>query len=222
MEAPELWIVAGPNGAGKSTLSSLAEFRAKLDSVRFFNPDELTLVLLHAQGYESFAAAPPEVLRATNIRAAEEVFASLTLAVESGALVGIETVLSTDKYQPLVERVRELGGRCYLLYVSLASPTLSLERVRRRVSMGGHDVPAAKLAERWQRSLDNLPWFASHADDFWVFDNSDSNRTAPLLLAHGWRGESGELEIELHHADVVSPASVKLLELGSCARITRV
>ncbi|MFA6546203.1 MAG: zeta toxin family protein [Limisphaerales bacterium] len=220
MEVPELWIIAGPNGAGKTTFSGATEFRAKLDGVRFFNPDELTLALLRKQGYASFATAPQDVLRATNIRAAEEVFKVLTQSVVSGEHVGVETVLSTDKYKPLVERVRELRGRFYLIYVSLASPALSLERVRRRVSMGGHDVPAEKLGERWQRSLDNLTWFAREADDFWVFDNSDSNRTAPLLLAHGWREDSGKLRIELHHAEFGSPASARLLELGPDARIT--
>ncbi len=220
MEAPELWVIAGPNGAGKTTFCGAGEFRAKLDQVRFFNPDEVTLVRLRALGCAAFADAPLDTLRATTIQAADEVFESLTRAVESGAAVGIETVLSTDKYKPLVERVRELGGRVYLVYVSLASPALSLERVRRRVSLGGHNVPAEKLNERWHKSLGNLPWFASAADVFWVFDNSDSSRTAPMLLAHGWREESGEVQIELHHADLRSPASAKLLELGASAHIT--
>lgn len=205
MNGPELWLIGGPNGAGKTTLCSAEEFQSRLDGVQFLNPDQLTLRLLQQRGVASFAAAPPQALRAANIDAAEAVFRQLEDAVTAGRLVGVETVLSTGKYQPLVERVRSLGGRFYLIYVSLASPALSLERVQRRVRQGGHDVPADRLAERWRRSLELLPWYAARADDFWVFDNSDSERHAPTLLARSWRLDSGETQMELPHPVFDSP-----------------
>lgn len=213
MGGPEFWIVGRPNGAGKSTLCCARDFRDRLDGVRFFNPDDLTLRLLRRLGYASFAGVPADVLRKTNLQAADEIAGLLASAVEAGEFVGVETILSTDKYRPLVRRVREQGGRFYLIYVSLASPALSLQRVRRRVSQGGHDVPPEKLADRWQRSLEHFPWFAGQADDFWVFDNSDSGRDAPLLLAHGWKSPVGQSLADLPHPGFASPMMAVLHQL---------
>ena len=59
-----------------------------------------------------------------------------------------------------------------------------------RVRQGGHDVPADKLAARWQRSVSNLGWYARQADVFFVFDNSDSTPDVPpVLIAEGGCGE---------------------------------
>lgn len=196
-----------------------AGFREALDGVRFFNPDETTLTLLRARGFPTFAAAPMAMLREANIRAADEVFADVAKAVVDGERVCVETVLSTAKYQPVVQAAQTLRRRFYLIYVSLVSPALARERVRRRVRLAGHDVPAEKIEERWRRSLEQLPWFASRADGFWLYDNSDSNRTAPLLLAHGSREAGGIMEIELN-TTFNSPATDRLREAGAGMRFT--
>lgn len=205
MNGPELWLIGGPNGAGKTTLCSAEEFQSQLEGVQLLNPDQVTLRLLRQRGFTSFAEAPPAVLRQANMEAADEVFRELVDGVANRRLVGVETVLSTDKYKSPVTAARALNGRFYLIYVSLASPALSLARVQQRVRQGGHDVPSDRLADRWRRSLELLPWFAAHADDFWVFDNSSSERCAPILLARGWRLESGETQMELPHPTFDSP-----------------
>lgn len=101
----------------------------------------------------------------------------------------VETVLSTQKFVPLVELAHSRGGFFGLIYIALASPVVSADRVQRRVKRGGHDVPADRLAARWQRSVQNLGWFAHRADAFWVYDNTDSREEKPpTLLAHGRAG----------------------------------
>ncbi len=214
MGGPELWIIGGPNGAGKSTLCSAGSFWGKLQSIHICNPDHETLQLLRKLGYPAFAGVPADVLMKANIQAVEETLRKVESGLETGEFVAVETVLSTDKYRPLVQRARELGGRFYFIYVSLASPELSLERIHRRVRRGGHDVPPDKVAGRWRRSLGQFPWFAGHADDFWVFDNSDSGRGAPLLLAHGWKTDTGVSQMEMFHPDFNSPMMTVLRELA--------
>jgi predicted ABC-type ATPase len=177
MDGPELWLIAGPNGAGKTTVTRNRPLSELLAGVHFLNPDVRTLELLHERGIDSFAEASkqPAVLRELNIQAAEDSHAELVERLRAGEAVAVETVLSTPKYQAVVEEVLAAGGRCFLIYVALNSPELSAQRVQRRVKEGGHDVPAAKLRERWERSLKLLPWFASRAHRFWVFDNSNSD-----------------------------------------------
>ena len=107
----------------------------------------------------------------------------------------METVLSTDKYVPMVEQVLSAGGDFFLIYIALRSPELAVERTRERVRRGGHDVPAEKVRARWRRSLEQLPRFARRATHFWVFDNSNSDPDiAPRLLAEGNAG----ICLELH------------------------
>lgn len=190
MDTPELWLIAGPNGAGKTTATLKHPLSGLLTGVHFLNPDVRTLELLQQRGIASFAEASrqPAVLRELNIQAAEDSHAELVQRLRAGEAVAVETVLSTAKYQPVAAEVLAAGGRCFLIYVALNSPELSVQRVRRRVSEGGHDVPPEKLRERWERSLKMLPWFASRAHRFWVFDNSNSDagqRTE--LLATGSR-----------------------------------
>ena len=86
--------------------------------------------------------------------------------------MGVETVLSTPKYRPLVLAAKERKFTVRLIYVLLNSAQLNVERVRLRVAKGGHDVPTEKILERRERSLEQLPWFLGQADDAWLFDNS--------------------------------------------------
>lgn len=185
MAKPVLWLFAGPNGAGKSTFTRFPELSSHIR--HFLNADELTRELLQEQGYSSFLAAPSEVLRQTNLVAAEKIFAQVIALLEQGEVVSVETVLSTDKYRCLVERLRREGGSFNLIYVALRSPELSRERVARRVARGGHPVPEEKLPARWRRSLDHLPWFARQADRFLIYDNSDSDQSIkpPLIARNG-------------------------------------
>jgi len=176
MPKPHLWIIAGPNGAGKTTLVREGALSAALASCEFINPDALTFEYLQEQGISSWteAESSPELLKATFIRAAGDSQRLLERKVEDGGSVAIESVLSTKKYCEIVKRVHELGGRFFLVYVALHSPHLSLSRVTQRSTEGGHDVPTDKLESRWKASLGLLPWFASHAHEFWILDNSEA------------------------------------------------
>ena len=93
--------------------------------------------------------------------------------------VGVETVLSTSKYRRLVERAKGLGFEFRLMFVVLDTPARNVERVRLRVSKGGHDVPEDKIIARHARSLAQLPWFLKAADVAWFYDNSGA---APRLV----------------------------------------
>ncbi|MDB5391835.1 MAG: hypothetical protein JWM11_7481 [Planctomycetaceae bacterium] len=189
---PTLWIVAGPNGAGKTTGVQRLKIKQLLSGVRFLNPDDRTKSKLIALGYQGFADAPQEIQFEAFKTSANEVSAELEHAVENGEQIGIETVLSTDKYRALVVRVIELGGSLGIIYVALASPEIAIERVARRVSRGGHGVPADKITKRWQDSLLKLDWYLRHATRFFVYDNSasDVSVAGPRLVC---RGEFGRI-----------------------------
>jgi predicted ABC-type ATPase len=189
MSVPELWIIAGPNGAGKTTCAKAEPISALLPNVTFFNPDDRTLAKLRAAGFQGFQDGPVDVQTRLFLESADEVFSELMQALSQGRKVGVETVLSTDKYRMLVDAVHKAGGVFGLVYVALASPAIAKERVASRVKCGGHGVPEEKIEKRWLRSLENLAWFAERATQFWVIDNSDSDpRISPPLIVFGKQG----------------------------------
>ena len=126
MTAPTLWIVAGPNGAGKTTCVQAEPIRNLLPEVRFLNPDDATKQLLIDRGFGGFADAPAEVQLECFGQAATRVERALVDAIDRGEAVGVETVLSTNKYRAVVERVAQAGGSTNLIYITVASPAVSV------------------------------------------------------------------------------------------------
>lgn len=182
--APWMWIIAGPNGAGKSTFAGpfLDDLHAALPDlagpavVAKLNADERTLELR-----SRFADVAQEAL---NRRAAQEIDDAVAAMIETGRSFAVETVLSTPKYRDDVETAQAKGFRFGLIYVSLRSARLAVQRVGERVRKGGHGVEAATVARRYRHSHEQLGWFAPRADFLMIFDNSDKQAgTPPLLLA---------------------------------------
>jgi predicted ABC-type ATPase len=162
-ERPVLWIIAGPNGCGKSSLYNRTDIEGWGGSVWIINPDLLTIRLIEAERLSIVEA---------NAVALDRIMVWLKSSIDVHQTIGVETVLSSDKYRPLVLEARERGYRINLIYVLLRSADLQLERIRIRVSEGGHDVPADKVIARRTRSFRQLAWFARQVDECFVYDNS--------------------------------------------------
>jgi predicted ABC-type ATPase len=165
LDAARLWIVAGPNGSGKSSLYSEGDIEDFGGSVWIINPDLLS---------ERIAQVESLDLPAANLEAVKRIYNWLEASIDAHQTIGVETVLSTDKYRKLVLRAKGRGFEIPLIYVLLRCPELNIERVKMRVAKGGHDVPANKIIARRARSLAQLPWFLEQADQAWLFDNSEA------------------------------------------------
>lgn len=168
---PWLWIVAGPNGSGKSTVYRDVDYEQDGRSVWIVNPDLLA---------KQISEAEEMALQDANLQAVERILTWLYASVAVHKTIGVETVLSTDKYRALVDTAKAKGYEIRLHYVVLAGPELNIQRVRARVEKGGHDVDPEKIVSRYYRSLEQLPWFLKEADRAWVYDNSGAE---PRLVA---------------------------------------
>ena len=168
-------MIAGPNGSGKSSLYGQTEIEAFDQSIWIINPDLLTERIRKVEKLGKDEA---------NLEAVIRIEAWLQASIRAHQTVGVETVLSTDKYRRLVLAAKTKQFEFRLIYIVLASPDLNVERVRLRVEKGGHDVPELKIRERWFKSIRQLPWFLEQADQAWIFDNSGA---APrqIGLKHG-------------------------------------
>jgi predicted ABC-type ATPase len=108
------------------------------------------------------------------------IYSWLEASISAHQTIGVETVLSTEKYRGLVLAAKDHGFEVRLIYILLNSPELSVERVKLRVGKGGHHVPTTKIRQRRDRSLQQLPWFLKNADLAWIFDNSGAK---PVQIA---------------------------------------
>ena len=88
------------------------------------------------------------------------------------ASFSFETVMSHPDKVQVLEAARAAGFRTYLYYVATEDPAINVARVRFRVSQGGHDVPEAKIVERYARSLGLLREAIRHADRAYCFDTT--------------------------------------------------
>lgn len=76
--------------------------------------------------------------------------------------------LSGRGYLRRIRQWRSDGYRVTLLFRSLPSADEAVERVRLRVSQGGHDVPEDLIRRRFELGLRNLRELYSEEVDAWV------------------------------------------------------
>lgn len=162
-ERPIFWIIAGPNGSGKSSFYNRTDIDGWGGSVWIINPDLLTQQIVEREHSDLVEA---------NGTALDRVMTWLTASIDAYQTVGVETVLSSDKYRAVVRSAKARGFDIRMIYVVLDTADRQLERIRIRVADGGHDVPADKVVSRRQGSFEQLAWFVQHVDTVYLFDNS--------------------------------------------------
>lgn len=160
---PRLWIVAGPNGCGKSSAYDRSDVDEFGGSVWIINPDLLTERIRDVEAMTTSAA---------NLAAVQRIEHWLDASIDAHQTIGVETVLSSDKYRRIVDRAKRVSFEVRLIYVFVDSAERQMERIAFRIAKGGHAVPEDKVRARRLRSFDQMPWFFAQADQAWLFDNS--------------------------------------------------
>lgn len=157
---PNLYIIAGCNGAGKTT-ASFNVLPQILDCKEFVNADEI------AKGLSPFA---PESVA---IQAGKLMLQRIDVLLAERISFAIETTLATRSYRTLVKRAQEKGYVVQLLFFWLESPLMACERVARRVSEGGHNIPINTIHQRYHSGLSNLFDIFMPIVDYWaLYDNN--------------------------------------------------
>lgn len=177
-------VLAGTNGAGKSSVAG-ALVRAR--GGEYFNPDEATLRILEANpGIEPERA---------NSEAWHQGKRLLQRAIDERRDFTFETTLGGSTFTRMLEDAAHAGLAVRIWYVGLEGADLHIARVRARVEAGGHDIPEARIRERYIRSRENLLRLLPHLAELVVFDNSATGDPAngvpprPRLILHLREGE---------------------------------
>jgi predicted ABC-type ATPase len=157
---PNLYIIAGCNGAGKTT-ASYTVLPEILNCKEFVNADNI------AAGISPFN---PESVA---IEAGRIMLKRINELLEEGADFALETTLSTKSYVSFVKKAQQAGYEVTLLYFWLSSPEMAHDRVAKRVSRGGHNIPIDVIDRRYYRGINNLlNLYIPICDNWIVADNT--------------------------------------------------
>lgn len=165
-----MFIIAGCNGAGKTTASKL--FLPELLHVKeFVNADEIAYTLSPFQ---------PETVA---FEAGRIMLNKVNELMLKGHDFAFETTLSTRSFVELCKRAREKDYIIYLVFFWLNNSQMAIERVKQRVSEGGHHIPEDVIPRRYKRGLSNfLNLYKDLMDEWFLYDNST---TDPEMIAKG-------------------------------------
>lgn len=162
--------MAGPNGAGKTT-AAYTLLPEILNVWEFVNADEI------ARGLSPFQ--PDSVA----FEAGRIMLQRIDFLINKRVDFAFETTLSTRSYVQTIRRAQEAGYSVTLFFVYLSSPEMAVERVAKRVSMGGHHIPTDVVYRRYERAITNLFTLYLPVVDSFLFINNSGEE--PVRIASG-------------------------------------
>ena len=160
MKEKYLYIIGGCNGAGKTT-ASFNILPDLLNCKEFVNADEI------ARGLSPFQ---PE---SVSIKAGRLMLKRIDELINSNQDFSFETTLSTKSFTNTIENARSKGYYVTLIFFWLESIELAKDRVRKRVSEGGHNIEIDVIERRYNAGIKNLfSLYCNKVDSLLIYDSS--------------------------------------------------
>lgn len=167
------------NGAGKSSIGGAAIREA---GGVYYNPDEAARKFMSAQPGTSQIEA--------NSAAWYEGVRLLAKAIDERLDFAFESTLGGNTISRMLREAAAQGIKLHVWYAGLETPELHIDRVRQRVSRGGHSIPEGDIRRRYERSRLNLIELIPQLTTLRVFDNSfeadpeEGEAPKPVLVLH--------------------------------------
>ena len=165
----ELYIIAGANGSGKTTL---AEVLLKEKYLEFLNADEIAKEIA------------PNAIDSVPISAGKIYFKRLDEYLKNKKSFAVESTLSGNNIIRIVQKAQKQNYKIILVYSFLQNCTTCIERVKKRVENGGHNVPEEDIIRRYYKSIVKF-WdeYRMIADEWTMFYNGYDY--APVIVSFG-------------------------------------
>ncbi len=157
-----LFIIAGCNGAGKTT-ASFTLLPEILNCQEFINADEI------ARGLSPFQ---PEKV---SVEAGKIMLNRINELLDKEEDFAFETTLSARSYTHTILKAQEKNYTVTLVFFWLNNVELAKQRVKMRVSEGGHFIPDDVIERRYVAGIKNLfELYLPICDIVTVYDNSEN------------------------------------------------
>lgn len=157
---PTYTIFAGVNGAGKTSIYKSIYYDENKDEKRI-NTDEMV--------------ARIGSWRDSNLqmKCVREAVKLIRQYINNNISFNQETTLSGNSIVKNINNAKKKGFYIVMNYIGVESPEIAKERVKIRVSKGGHGIPDADVERRYYESLKNLQRVIDICDEINVYDNTE-------------------------------------------------
>ena len=178
-----LYIIAGANGSGKSTL---AEVLLKEKKLEFLNADEIAKEIAS------------DAINSVPISAGKFYFQRLDEYFKNNKSFAVESTLSGNNIVRIIDKARKQNYKIILVYSFLQNCTICIERVKKRVENGGHNVPEEDIIRRYYKSVIKF-WdeYRLIVDDWTMFYNGYDY--APVIVSFGEKDNFEIINKEMQH-----------------------
>ncbi|MDR2591874.1 MAG: zeta toxin family protein [Chitinispirillales bacterium] len=149
-----LYLIAGPNGSGKTTLAH--ELLSDEEGLAFLNADETAAKIGDSVG----------------LAAGRIILKEIDRMLDSGKSFALESTISGNYHKRVLKEAKNKGYEVTLSFVFLDSSNLNIERIKNRVSLGGHNVPDEDVIRRFDKSIKNFWDIVDIVDSWKLYYNS--------------------------------------------------
>ncbi len=118
-----------------------------------------------------------------DLRAAREMLKQIKKITQKRQSFTFETTLASLSYARKIPIWQKQGYAVILVYLRLPSVNHSIERVRRRIALGGHNILEQTIRRRFDKSLQYLDQHYKPLVDEWYVWDSLENKFEP---AEAW------------------------------------
>jgi len=177
---PTYTIFAGVNGAGKTSIYKTIYYEENKLEKRI-NTDEMV---------ERIGSWRDNNLQ---IRIAREAVKLLNYYINNGISFNQETTLSGKTIVRNIITTKSKGYHVVMNYIGVESPDIAIERVRIRVSKGGHGISEDVIERRYHESLQNLRNVISICDELNIYDNTNKFEQIAYIINGEIRWKSVDL-----------------------------
>lgn len=148
-------IIGGLNGAGKSSLTGLLKTER----------DDLGVLI----DVDKIA----KINDISNLEAGKIALKKIKQAIESGINFTQETTLSGHKTLITIKSAKERGYYIRLYYICVNSLNELINRVKNRVTKGGHKIPEKTLKYRYDKYIGDICAILPYCDTAVFYDNEN-------------------------------------------------
>ena len=153
-------LFAGVNGAGKTSIYKSVFFNEDYVGKRI-NTDEMVARIGSWQDNN------------LQIKAGREAVKMINYYIKNDISFHQETTLSGKSIIINIKKAKEKGFFVVMNYIGLENSEIAKERVKFRVSKGGHGIPDDVIEKRYTQSLLNLSDVIKICDEVNIYDNTD-------------------------------------------------
>ncbi len=178
-----LYIIAGANGSGKSTLAEILLVEKHLE---FLNADEIAKEIA------------PSAINSVPISAGKLYFKRLSYYLQNNKSFAVESTLSGNNIIRIIKTAKEQNYKIILIYSFLQNCASCIERVKKRVKNGGHNVPEEDIIRRYYKSIVKF-WdeYRFMVDEWTMFYNGYDY--APVIVSFGTKDDFSIINKEMQN-----------------------